>query len=169
MVKAIWDYLSLDDVTTAVAFLSLLLSFSGIIWHLVTERRCLRVHVLEYFYSIEGVYFVMIFENRSRLPLSITQITLCEASEIDCKYLQTHIGSHRKKPFFDGEKLQIDYYTMPLPICLQGLGAAGGYVLFDAPEHGLRCSSRSANFLIRTSRGRPYKMKLELPPALDHH
>ena len=169
MAKEIWDYLQLDDVTTAIAIISLMLTLAGIIWRLATERRCLRVRVVEYFYSEDGVYFVMLFENRSKLPISITQISLCTNVETDCVFLKTHIGSRRKKPFSDGNAVQIDYYTLPMPIPIQGLGAAGGYVLFDGPEHGLKRSAKSASFLIRTSRGRPYKMKLELPPALDRH
>lgn len=152
-----------------ISVLALLLSLALAVHQLYFERKQLKVRIAKYFRNCENVHFLMVFENRSRLPISVTKITLCVGDGIDCEYLPKWIGSERETLFGGKSEARIDFYTLQVPISLHGLGAQSGYILFDGPLPDLPVGAKSVTFRVHTSRGRARKIELELPTGDTFH
>lgn len=161
-----FEWLNSNGITAIIAALGFLLSLVTAIRQFILDRKAIHIRIVGYRYAPEMVKFVMVFENRSRLPISVTRIALIsdagKEQEIDCEYLCVLVGVDRWTDQNSQEVVR--RYNLPVPISLAGLQGCSGFVLFDSPSHGLTAESKSATFLIHTSRGNQRRMTLELPP-----
>lgn len=152
-----------------ISILAFLLSSILTIHQLYFERRQLKIRIVKAYRNSDNVHFLMVFENRSRLPISITNITLCVGDGIECEHLPKLIGTERYRPFSDCPPILAEIYSLEVPIVLQGLGSLGGYILFDDPAPALPVDAKSATFLIQASRGNAKRIELDFQKGFGYH
>lgn len=152
-----------------ISILAFLLSSILAIHQLYFERRQLKIRIVEAYRNSANVHFLMVFENRSRLPISITKISLCVGGGIECEHLPKMIGIERYAYFRDCPPKLAEIYSLEVPIVLQGLGALGGYILFDDPVPALPVDAKSATFLIQASRGSAKRIELDFQKGFGYH
>lgn len=109
----------------------------------------------------------MMFTNKSRLPIAITNIgvyinsTFYSCIEIPIVALEettrckNEIISHH------------EYKSLPMPIVISGLGGTSGYVYFEFPEVVFQSDTTHLTFRLSTNRGKAIERKLSLGRHLD--
>lgn len=150
-----------DNITLILAIWGALGSFASWVYTFASQRKNISVRIIENDIT-EACLFYILFENKSRLPIAITNISLLvDSKEVYCEPISTLAFEYTRRS--KGEVVErIQRYTLALPITLSSLGATSGYVYFDtAPDEQL-LSSRSATLKIYTNRGKAFQKKLEL-------
>ena len=99
------------------------------------------------------------FENKSNSPILITDVDLVIGnSSYPCQKLPTIAETSMHKI---GKELSIhDFYNLPFPIQLVGLGGTSGYLVFDIPQCAELSLSNPVLLRVSTNRGRSKKYKL---------
>lgn len=146
-----------------VAVASFLLSSSMWIHTLVTQRKSLNFKITE-FKSYEGVtYFYLITENKSRLPISITNIRLYLGENYyDCSHVSNFLWSNTTN--ITGKPIDTRrYYSLAMPIQITPLGSVGGYIFYTIPQAEMPKTSTHLSLSTQTNRGRAIQTTLELP------
>lgn len=173
----IWNYLCLDNVTTAITVVTFFLTAAQLLHSFFTCRKAITVRVLEFCPRDEAVYFLVSFENNSRLPIAITRIILDVDGGVDCipisKWIGTNQRSHTEHHNDGSVEKVVEWqnvrYTLSIPISLPGLGAVSGDVWFDVSQSSLPPVPKQLSFLVHTNRGRLRRMTLQLPEATRSH
>lgn len=136
------------------------MSASSWIYNLVQQRK--KVNVVIYGYDIERKVsmFYMSFQNQSRLPISITRISLVTDDRlVDCITIPMDvldIASTMKSTE------QYCFFTEKIPIDIPSLGSVSGYIAFASNEPLLPPDATTVSLVIHTNRGSLGKRKLRL-------
>ena len=159
---------TVDPIAAAalvVSVLSLLLSISNWIYLLVTQRRKLFLSVSQYHFDSEMVHFYLHVANGSRLPVSITRIRLLVGDKFfDCTRFPALVFEERFQS--KGETyLHREHFSMPMPVSLDPLGAASGFVLVPLPQGSAPLPPTALTLEVSTNRGRPFRTTLSLDSA----
>lgn len=155
--------LSRGDAASWVALVGLLLSVAHWVYTFILERQNLKVSILSGATSDDTMYALMMFENKSRLPVAITQISLIQGEKwTNCRPYPKEVI--RAFPTRDCQHPSRMVYSEQIPIQLAGLSSRSCIVLFeDIPEAPPQTSTH-LSFQISTNRRKPLKTQLELPP-----
>ena len=154
--------LTRDNITFALALLGSLGALTS--WSLVfvSQRKKIRISPLGFRSNSKGCFFLMMFENQSRLPISITRITLIDGeNKFDCaptpKVVIQKTRSHATEMVYRSSD-----YSLSMPISIPSLGATSGYILFECDQPLLEGSATSAVFEVYTTRGKLKRISLSL-------
>ncbi len=108
------------------------------------------------------ILLYLFFENRSRLPISITAISvLFDGVYYPCRYQPQKVISDQRTVGGKVVSLQ-DYYNITFPVQLGSLDSSSGYVLFVIPQDVQIPDSKTLTFQVSSNRGKAFEMKLSL-------
>lgn len=159
----ILSWLTKDSVTFWIAVAGFAMSLSSWIYNFLTQRRNISFHITEC-KSKDGItIFFLHIENKSRLPIAVTRISLLvNALCIECEPFPTWISEDKRES--KGKVLSYQaHYSMQMPVSLSSLGAVSGYVLFQGGQCTLPNDATHVTFLVGANRGRSTQMTVALP------
>ena len=152
-----------NHITQIIAIVGFLISIYNLTISVMTQRKNfdIRIYGIK---SYKDVTFLNIgVENKSRLAIAITQITLLYGDErIPCTAVPTLVCTNTLREGNSVISVK-QTFSSPLPLTVSGMTAQSALVLF---ENMKELPADEATFLtveVCTNRGRPVRMKLELP------
>lgn len=151
-------YETLIDLISVFAFI---LSLASWVYILISQRRRITIKVYTCRICDKSPLFYMSFENMSRLPVSITRITLISNdTHTDCVLIPKEVLATTKML---GNEIQNQdrFYSEKMPINLDSLSCKSGYVYFESEQQLLSIPATSATFRVYTNRGRLRKKTLQ--------
>ena len=151
------------QVTFVIAVIGFLLSLSSWIHAWTTQRKSLTVTAYEACSFANLVYFVVAIENNSRLPISVNKLTLhYEDIVAPCTMIPKRVLELTRT---HGKEIveRKTHYSMDMPVNINALSSATGYILFENLPYDLPTDANKAVLVIGTNRGRKVKKILELP------
>lgn len=152
------------------SFLSLLISVIALmgsfsswlyIWYL--NRVNFSLEICSKHMSPKGILLYVCFTNKSRLPVSITKISLLHCGlHIQCNPIPKLVFSSTSKT---GDRITNEekHYSISIPINLNPLSASSGYLYFPSVQETFLQNTSVLAFEVQTNRGVIKKMTLELP------
>lgn len=152
-----------NTITQIIAVTGFLISVYNLVSGIVSQRRNFAIQIYE-IKSYADVTFLHIgIENKSRLSVSITQIILmCGGDKIPCTAGPTLLHSRTLRQgseIIDSKKI----FSSPMPLTVSGLSGQSAYILFENMQELPADESTFLTVEVCSNRGRPAKMKLELP------
>lgn len=113
--------------------------------------------------------FYLLFENKSRMPISITELSVqINGVYYPCRYLPEIVtSSHRTI----GKEIvsSHDYFNIAFPVQLGALGATSGYVLFILPKDIQMPDSKTLTFLVTSNRGKAVEKIISVDQVPEIH
>lgn len=155
-------YLTKENITFILAVIGSFGTITGWIYAYITTRKKLNLRVFAYTFKEEKALFYLSFENKSRLPISITDLALkINETYYSCKHIPQRVTSTQHTV---GGKIvnSIDYYNIQFPVELGSLGSTSGYVLFVFPKGVEIPDSKNLMIQVSSNRGKAIEMKLSL-------
>lgn len=162
-------FLTRENITLAMSIfgsVGTIISFTLAFLH---NRKKVKISILN-FEKMGDVYlFFIMFENLSRLPISISRISLISNDFAeDCFVTPEFVLEYNKSTEKQGVYERKVYYSEQIPINLSPLGAISGYLLFPAlEEQTLIDVSRLTILQVYTNRGKVKKIEFvpqQVPP-----
>ena len=152
----------MELVTFIIAVCGFLLSLTTWIKDIVSQRQNISVSISQASSYNSVTYFFMHFANHSRLPVAITQIVLKNnGHSVNAVSIPTFIFGETNR--VSGNEISSwRLYSLQLPICIPGLGAESGYILFAEPEAFLPEQSTQVTLAVSTNRRRAIEMTLPI-------
>lgn len=157
------------------SFLSLIISFLALIgglsswlyiWYMNRVNFSLSIYAK--LISSKGILLYLCFANESRLPISLTKISLLQGDDyISCKpipELVFQLTSRTGDTITNKEK----HYSLQIPINLDSLSASSGYLYFPLKQEIVLQNASALTFEVQTNRGETKQMTLELPQKNLH-
>lgn len=152
----------MDWITFGIAVASFLMSLPSWIYTFIAQRKRLSFKIQAFKYKENLAYMYLMIENRSRLPVSITGISLEQGeSRTPCAPIPKTVSSTIMKTA--GNTDVVYHYSTAMPIQLSALESVSCIVLFEDIPEAVPLSAKLLTFQISTNRGRIAKRKLELP------
>ena len=155
--------LSAGDIALWISIISFLMSFASWVRTFITEMNRLRFSIQSFHSKGSTAYMFLMIENRSRLPVAISQISLIiDGKSVNCEPFSKEVITGTKKV----KKNTVETTPMcsaPLPIQIAGLSSMSCIVLFEDIPSEIPSLSTHLNFEVSTNRGRKAKTKLQLP------
>ena len=152
-----------EDVVAVISVLAFVLSLSSWAHAFITQRRKLSFRITEAKSNNEVSIIYILIENRSRLPVSVTRISLVtERGCVDCVLIPELVLESKRTR--GGQLIdKHNYFSMEMPISISSLGAASGFLLFRGEGCMIPKSSTSVTLKVCTNRGRAFQMTIPLP------
>lgn len=160
MNDTIRELLTRDNITLALSIFGALGTIFTIISTFILNRKNLSINIASCTNRYGKLYINMTFINKSRQPISVFSIKLKASEKIYSSLpYPENVGKYTLR---DGNEIidRVFTYTLPLPIDLQALGAASGYISFDVPKEVLKNSSIPLTLLVQSTRGTVQKIEL---------
>lgn len=151
-----------ENITFVLALIGSLGTIATWLFSYISNKRNISIRPIAYNSKDNKILFYLSFENRSRLPISITALSiLLDGAYYPCRYQPQRVISHQHTV---GGKVvsSQDYYNLNFPVQLSPLGSNSGYVLFVIPREVLMPDSKTATFQVSSNRGNSFEMKLLL-------
>lgn len=164
MLASILDWLTGHGITRIrlLAFVSVAaFVMSGLTWisTFVHQRKRLSVFLLEYFQEPTRLNLMLSIENKSRLPISISRISiLLDGKEYLCSYRSIKVLEFAATEK-GVRKVTESHFSLPFPIPIFSLGAVGGYLTFPDFPRISENPPTPLTLRVYTNRGRPKRMK----------
>jgi hypothetical protein len=156
-----------ENITFVIAVAGFAMSAASWVFTLVTQHKKIAITVSRWNCIEDVCFFYIGIENRSRLPISITKVELQTGDTwVTCTLHPEFIHSDTQHDSSGAVIASRVYYSLDMPIQIDSLGAACGYLLFQGPRQMLETTSTQATVRVSTNRGAAKKMKLRLPPSL---
>lgn len=155
--------LSKGNLSVWIASISFVMSLVTWIRTFIVEHKNIKIKVQFFRVKEHTAYMFLLVENKSRLPIAISDIVLRQGKErIHCRPFPTEIITRTLK--VNGKVVEKPpKCSDSIPVQLNGLSSKSCIVLFeDIPEEILPTSTR-LNFEVSTNRGMRVKRKLQLP------
>lgn len=156
-----------DNLTFVLACIGSIGTITGWLYTYITTRKNFSIRVIAYQSKQNMALFYMSFENKSRLPISLTALSACiNGIYYPCKYVPQRVTSSQHS--VNGKIVTTqDYYSISFPIELGSLGATSGYVLFVFPKGIHMPDSKTLSVQVSSNRGTAIQMQLSLCQTLD--
>lgn len=157
------------------SFLSLLISILALIgglsswlyiWYLNRVNFSLGIYAK--LLSSKGILLYLYFANESRLPISLTKISLLHGD--DCLYCKPIPELVFQSTSRTGDRVTNEekHYSLQLPINLDSLSASSGYLYFPLEQGIVLQNANILTFEVQTNRDVTKRMTLELPQKNLH-
>lgn len=134
----------------------------GTAWNLISSRKRLRIQIADSAYRTDRKTLVIVvtFENRSRLPISITDATLIAGEkEFSFEPYPRCVAEYFHKKGSEVVDKQF-LYNLSFPVSLSQLGAASGYLLLDISQEDFEKLPTRLILKVHSSRGLAQKRLL---------
>ena len=166
---SIKSLLTKDNITLALSIFGSIGTLLSWLFSITKNRKNIDIKIAGRRFSNNTNFLLvyMLFENRSSLPISITDISVqLDSTWYPCE--KVPIVALTETSRHNGEiTSQHEHYTLPFPIFITGLGGTSGYVYFEFPESSLPLDATHLKFLVSTNRGKAIEKKLSLGRQLD--
>lgn len=145
-----------------ISFILGLIGSAGTAWSFINSRKRLIIQLSDIAYrtDIKTLVIVIVFENRSRLPISITDVTLiAEEKELSFEPYPRCVAKYSHK---EGSEV-VDrkfLYNLAFPVSLAQLEAASGHLLLDISQEEFEKLPTQVTLQVRSTRGRVQKKQL---------
>ena len=155
----------MEIVTFIIAIVGFLLSLTSWIKDFVTQRVRLDVRITKANANAAspGIFCFLAIANRSRLPISITNIEVSQPEgRTSCVPVPKQVLEHTRR---EGNKVVGWHaeYSTAMPVQIQSLGGATVLAQFEHLPEKIPTEAMSLTLVICTNRGKPRKMTLPLP------
>ena len=158
-----WFLNNSEKVTFCIAAAGFIMSLATWIKDLVSQRKNIKGKILNIKSDKNLTVISLLVENRSRLPIAISQIILhLSEAKYPCTPLPVLVCEHTKERRGEVYERRMEYSTQ-LPIQIEGLGATTACVLFDQMKQLPSDHAKTVTLSIGTNRGKIAQMTLELP------
>lgn len=158
-----WFVLYRESITLWIAVIGFIMSTATWISTLASKRRNLKGKILKIKSYADITYIYLLLENRSSLPIAVTQIILHqELEDNQCSPLPTEVSHHIYR---DGDAIyhcRAELSTQ-LPIQIPSLSAMTALVLFERLTQLPPDDATHLNLEVLTNRGKEIRAKLPLP------
>ena len=148
------------NVLTVMAFV---MSLTSWIHTFINQRKRLSISVVACDKFDTRLVFLFFFENKSRLPISITRIKLCNnGKSVENEPVERLLFENKKtlgKEITDHHSL----YSERFPISLGMLDSCSAYVVFADCQRVFEMIPTLLNFQVYTNRGKELQMTLRKP------
>ena len=154
--------LTRENITLALSIFGSIGTLITLVSSYLTARKNLKITITTAVYREEQHLLVigLAFENRSRLPIAITSISLSSPIKdyVPLKYPR-YVGEyiHKKGNQIVDQKFT---YNLQLPFGIQQLDASSGDILFDIPREDFQKLSTPLMLLVHSTRGCVQKTEL---------
>lgn len=174
IIRFFLKYITFQNIT----FILGLIGSLGTLWTFIASRKNLHIKIADMVYrtDIQTFIIVIIFENRSRLPISITEITLSAGeNELYFEPFPRCVSEyfHKKRAEVVDKKF---LYNLSLPVSLSQLGAESGHLLLDISQEDFEKLPTQLTLKVHSTRGRVQKKQLSVQdirltksPHNQHH
>lgn len=155
----------MEIVTFVIAIAGFLLSLISWIKDFITQRVRLDVRITEANANAAspGIFCFLAIANRSRLPISITNIEVSQPEgRTACVPVPKQVLEYTRREGNEVVGRRFEYSTA-MPVQLQSLGGAMVLAQFEHLPEKIPTDATSLNLVIYTNRGKPRKMTLPLP------
>ena len=153
----------MELITLGIAIAGFFMSLASWIKDFITQRKHIEGKILDIKSYKSVTYCDFLIENRSRLPIAVTNIEMTLGlNSYPCSPLPTLVMEHtrsRKGEVYD----RVMKYSTAMPIQIAGLGATTAGVLFEKMHQIPPDDTTHLTLSVSTNRGKPIEMKLELP------
>ncbi|MBK5254211.1 MAG: hypothetical protein JJE03_07130 [Peptostreptococcaceae bacterium] len=154
------EFINKENITLAIAILSLAGSLSSWMYNLHRQKKSFEVNILSKTFTNKSLILYLAFINKSALPLSITRVTVCfDTLQVDSNNFKNLI--HRSKT--SSSNTENFNYSLELPIHLPPLDGISGHLVFQPIETITSSDIKNIKLVIYTNRGKPVTLKKSLP------
>lgn len=153
-----------DNVLAIIAIMGFVLGVINLLYILLLQKRRIHIKIVSQHFGKEKCYFRMMIENKSNLPLAITNISLLwDNSWYDCDVIcrMELVTAH------NGEIVRTQK-NLTMPLLFSSFGAVCGFICFSNAPKIQPPASNILTFQIQTSRGSAIRMKLQFDPRQVH-
>lgn len=162
MSTSISRLLTRENITLALSIFGTIGTLVTLTSSYLTKRKNLKIILASSTYrrDLERLVLSMTFENRSRLPIAITSVSIIKDNkELNLAPYPSCVGeyTHRYGTEIVDRKFE---YNLKLPVDIQQLSAVSGFVLFDVSPTELENLPTPLMLLIHSTRGRVQKIEL---------
>lgn len=156
------ELLTRENVTLALSIFGSLGTLFTFIFSFITHRKNLKISVTSATYkpNLNQLALIFCFENRSRLPISVTSITTnFNSVDISLKPHPNYVGNIH---FEENHQIvhRLFEFDLKIPVDIAQLSACSGFLLFDISQDDLRSVSTALNFQVHSTRGSEQKIEL---------
>lgn len=156
------EILTRENITLALSIFGTLGSLFTFLSAFLTKRKNLKISIKSATYNpkFNSLAIIFCFENRSRLPIAVTSVSI--ESDVNIK-LNPHPNYVGKCNYKDNGTI-VDWhfeFDLKFPVDIAQLSACSGFVLFDISPDALQSLSTSLNFRVHSTRGRAQKIELK--------
>lgn len=150
-------------VTFLIAVAGFAMSMASWVHTFVTQRKKFDVEIVAAKSYADVTYLHLIIQNKSRLPVAITRISLLlNGMWFNCTPIPVMVSATERKRGSEVIK-RTEEYSTALPIQLSSLGATNCLVLFEGLPYLPSDDATHLTLSIYTNRGKAVKRSLELP------
>ena len=147
-------------------FILALIGSIGTAYTVIMSFFCNRISIdffiTEHSIAKDSVILYMVFTNKSRLPISITDVRIWNkcipyscSKEPHIVRIETHTFG-KNTPYNEITK------SLPFPITLPCLAGTSGFLYFQIPQGNFECASNSLTVELSTNRHLTLRKKLSL-------
>lgn len=128
-------------------------------WNRVDVDLC----IVDYAATSNSLVLYMAFTNNSRLPISITDISIWNKSVLySCRKDPAVVRVYTRRT--GGKLVYMEALkSLPFPITLPSLSGTSGYLYFQIPQGNVECDAKALTFQLSTNRLRTLQKTLEFP------
>lgn len=157
-----------ENVTFALSIFGSIGTIVTLVHAFMTNRKSLHVAIVGHIFGdTKTLILYMAFTNKSRLPISITDVSI-KINGICYPCTQPPIVAYEETEKINGiVTSHHEYITISMPINLSALGGSSGYVCFDFPPNIFPRNSTELTFLISSNRGKIIEKTLSLGRRFD--
>ncbi len=159
--------MTLEYWTLVIAIFGALGTLSTWVYRFVVTKKKIGFEIVGSVYSDKLVYMFYILNNKSRLPISINSISICDnKNEIYCEKIPKRLLRKEEK---SGSivKSTTDTFSENFPIAINGLLGHSGYLLFVTEKYDFD-KTENTSINIYTNRGKIKIKKIDLNYKDDH-
>ncbi|MCU6736466.1 hypothetical protein [Diplocloster agilis] len=160
-------YFTKENITFVLAVIGSIGTISGWLYTYLTTRKNIVIRTIAYNAVQNQALFYLSFENKSRLSISITSLSL----KINGVYYPSRIIPQRVKSsqYKRGNEIlnAHDDFSITFPIVISPLGATSGYVLFVFPPGVSIPDTKDLMLQISSNRGGAIETILSLSQLPD--
>ena len=153
-----------ERILAIISILAFIMSLLSWIHMWLYQRRKLKISILKYYRIFNSHYFLLSFENHSRIPILISRIKIIQENENNrqCSLTSTvMIKSEIKRKNGDIERNSI--HTVKFPISIGSLSGTSEFIAFEENQDNHKDLPNELIFQVCTNRGKAFQTKFLLP------
>ena len=161
------QYLTRENITLALAIFGSAGTLISWISRIVSSRKSVSISIGRIYEPDKCFSCFLIFENKSRLPISITSISvLIDGVSFPCVSIPHAAYTITEKTGSTVTRYK-EFPGLSMPLNLSGLSGSSGFLDFDIPQEYLQKLSTPLILQVATNRGRLKQIQLEFEDYSD--
>lgn len=157
------EYLTKENITFILALFGSFGTLCVFISTLLQNSVNLDISIVEYSADNKTAILYMMLDNRSHLPISITNISIWNHAVLYSCLPTPEIVKFNIRHCNKEEVFREAVKTIPLPINLPSLSGTSGYLYFVIPQENFEIDSKSLTVEVSTNRHKKFQKTLLLP------